>query len=392
MRRIYKLMLLAVCVVVFLGQGSYVVYANSDDEPTRIRNRYRIIFLTNQQGEISIEVEMFEEERTYQLSLIPHIGVAVSQILNLDNINLRQSLSETLSFTTGWIETDSALSNSIRNTILRNGLGELIDESVATNTDISNQNHARTNRLGIWENWEEYEESSWLERVMPTIIWILSALATMGFFGFLIKQIHKRLRTRKKVVFIGGDKASGKTTLIAALHNPDLSQDELLSTVSSAKVSKQRVVRDDENTKLILDLQLVDYPGDHYHVVLDWFIKNNYRLKEFVAVLVVSPNKSNTNRNYFDSSYIVDQMNTIKKLWVAILNSKAITTPQRLILFVNKSDLFDDTAAFQAEFKNHVNTVRDVCKTRNVTFEVIFGSVVRRNGLQKIVEILKKRR
>jgi len=61
-------------------------------------------------------------------------------------------------------------------------------------------------------------------------------------------------------------------------------------------------------------------------------------------------------------------------------------------LFVNKSDLFDDTAAFQAEFKNHVNTVRDVCKTRNVTFEVIFGSVVRRNGLQKIVEILKKRR
>jgi GTPase SAR1 family protein len=134
----------------------------------------------------------------------------------------------------------------------------------------------------------------------------------------------------------------------------------------------------------------VDYPGGNYEIVIDKLANAE---GEKTVILVVSPTKSYEKRNEIDNAYITDQFNTIQKLWTAVLRSTTLVKPKTFILFINKMDLYDDTTIAKKAFSNHISALQDACKKRSIKFETpIYGSVVKRTGLQSIIEILKKRK
>jgi len=200
------------------------------------------------------------------------------------------------------------------------------------------------------------------------------------------------MKIRRKIIFIGGETSSGKTALRLILTNPDISEDELLALTANRtmNVVNDRIIRDDINRRFIIDARLTDPPGGKYEEVINSFLRTEDRNIPSIAIIVLSPTRSPKNRNEIDSSYVTEQFNNVKYLWASTIKSSYSLRPKKFLVFLNKRDLYDDFETVKKEFGNHISILKKTCGEKNIPFEVICGSVVKKNGLQQIINILKE--
>lgn len=105
---------------------------------------------------------------------------------------------------------------------------------------------------------------------------------------------------------------------------------------------------------------------------------------------MLAPTKTN-NTNEIDQEYILDQFNTVSKLWIAVIKSKSTIKIARFIVFVNKCDLFDNRKQELKElFGRHIKLIEAACKEKGIKFEAIVGSSVKRDGISRMEESFLK--
>lgn len=315
---------------------------------------------------------------------------------------------------------DSIKQETVILSLLEKGYAKIVDEGKASDLQIEKQNAAKKDSLGIWNVQDKSvivteqtyqnlvsiirqcfkDTMSILTNIIGIIInicrknklisWILGSILT---FSALLNLVHFCFFKyhRIKVIF-AGDKSSGKTTLMNAIKNPDMSEKDLLKPNPTPMADYRRIIRDSNgNNKRILMAHALDYPGGDYHYILDYFKDNrSSMLSKNYVVLSVAPTASN-DLNIIDYGYVANQYNTIDKLWRAVIKAKPKKKIYKLILFINKNDLFADDDQLKIIFKEHISVLRKACYDADVEFTCIVGSAVKRNGIAKMLEILMNR-
>lgn len=361
-----------------------------------------------------------------------------SDLIDLENLEFfSQDINIHYSFSAETSDIDT-LTVEARKHLLRYGYAKLINLDIASDDEKESQQYAQEMKLGIWEltseepdaeepdaeepdaeepdteelgtdeNGANDVEDSYMIKIKKIIaekwqalcLWfmeekefIISTLVGCGILAFIARKIIRFLRTKKKIIFFGGANSAGKTTMSQYLMNPDASREDLINQEPSLNSTKERIVRDDTNRKLTLKACLLDSPGHELEYVIDELsltLRARIFRKKYVVIIMVAPTKSNKNRNDIDREYINDQLNTISKLWFAVLKAKRIVKPEAVILFINKLDLFDDGKKMVSEFSEHRKQLKKICDESNIKFFDINGSVLDKSGMTKLMQILKK--
>lgn len=316
----------------------------------------------------------------------------------------------------------------VREALLEFGHATLTDESLALDYEIRAQNYAKENKNGIWKNQSPETEGSietasevkkeskikngliWIAyHIIICIKWIASFFKGMwtyvsavlkkiivyvkdnligflqiilsgGFLGFVLKKI----RTKRRTIFIAGATSAGKTELRHILVNPDSPIGTNYNR--TVNVDYKRIFRDFQNEKIFLDIKLIDPPGNDLGVIVDNLIKK--RIFPYIIVLVLAPTRESTGRVQW--GYINEQLNLIQNLWCGLISSKRMKKPLRFILFINKSDIFLNMN-LQYYFREHIDSIKQYCNNNSINFRIITGSVYKRNGINEILEIFKQR-
>lgn len=298
---------------------------------------------------------------------------------------------------------DISNENVVIGSLLENGYAKIIDESIANQELLQKQNQAKENKLGIWAtptlpNAPVHSGKEIIPSILSFIVdfykenwwirWIIAPFISFSFIVSIIVEIYKYFTKTKRIkVLFAGDKASGKTTLMRAWKDPDLSEAELLKSVPTKSFSFERIIRDDMgNKRRTLSASSLDYPGDDNYNILNFLNKSIFKkYQKCYVVLILSPTPQN-NSNTYDEKYILDQYYTVQKLWTAIIKSKPHNKISKFILFINKNDLFINKSDLKQCFAKHSTILKDTCLQAKVDFHLIVGSTIKKDGF----EILKR--
>ena len=320
-------------------------------------------------------------------------------IADFENIQVYPSIANNYNFIIS--KDDLSDDNVVICSLLEKGFAKIIDESVATKEQLQKQEQAKKNKLGIWGESSNTQPSvnsnkgfvysiiSFLSDIYNHnwwIRWIVAPFISFSFILSIIWELYRYFAKFKRIkLLFAGDKASGKTTLMRAWKDPDLSEAELLKSVPTKSFSFERIIRDDMGKKRrTLSATSLDYPGDDNQNILNFFSKSavrNFR-KRFV-VLILSPTPRNNDSTY-DENYISDQYYTTLKLWSAVIKAKPQNKISKFILFINKSDLFADKTDLKDRFAKHSNVLEKACAQANVDFHVIVGSTIKKDGFEEL--------
>lgn len=373
---------------------------------------YFVKYRSDSEGEIDIEIGAYE------------IWDTEHEEWDLDNLIILPGFSCTI-----WNIGESYQNEDARRHLLYYGYAKLEDESIATEWELEAQEHAKQNFEGIWEENKSDEEGTLTDEsemqtegssseesaeaetgeekaegfglkvraVLRAIVswvaknyqWVLS----LGVISALGGAFLKRFRTRKRRIILGGWKGCGKTTLKLLLMNPDASIEELKSQSPTLKPDIQRIVRDDNNNKLVLEAEVLDPPGMELQYIVNALVKSgkNGRRKS-VVVLMLSPTAAVDARQRIDYDHIKEQLVTLEKLWKPILLSEVAIKLQAVVLFINKSDLFaDDPEKLSELFTEHTKLIKTACESKGIRFKTICGSVINKAGITELLNTVKER-
>lgn len=346
--------------------------------------------------------------------------------MNLDNLEIMPlDVRIHYSFSTEDLDLQS-LTNEVRKFLLQQGYARLVDSEIASKSELNYQQQAQKQKLGIWNSADtapeptstptpaptgedgndssEAEEKAvpeWLKAIVDFLVsnglTILSILGGCGFLSFIVSVIIKKVRTRKKMIYLGGGNAAGKSTLLLYLLNPDASNADLLRQSPTLTLKKERIIRDDTNSnkKFTIQAALLDPPGHELEHAIDqlmltWWKKRTK--KNTIIIIVVALTKKNKLRNDIDQAYIDDQLQNISKFWSALLKAQKTITPESVVMFINKLDLYDDTSKIDGLFDRHKKVLENICKEARIPFYCISGSVLDKSGMTELMQIIKKRR
>lgn len=374
--------------------------------------KYFIQYYCDSAGVVDIRIGSYEIEQLEQpewdfdnLIFLPSYA---GTIWNIDNIEAYES-------------------ENIRYDLLYYGYAKLADESIAPEQELEAEEHAKQNYLGIWNKDENDgegtpvsesepqtevslpeesagtdtgEETEGLYQKMRGVLhaigtwfganyqWVLS----LGIVPVVLTAFQKRFRTRKRKIFLGGWKGSGKTTFKLLLMNPDASLEELMKQSPTLAVDRQRVIRDESNNKIVLDAEVIDPPGMELQHVLNALVKTGKnRRKKSVVVLMLSPTAGKDAGQKIDRRYIEEQRATLEKLWVPVLLSDVVIKLHAVVLFINKSDLFENEQEALLElFAEHTRLIKSACAGKGIRFERISGSIVHKVGITQLLNIIRE--
>ena len=194
------------------------------------------------------------------------------------------------------------------------------------------------------------------------------------------------IKNKRVLLFFGGEKGAGKTTLRKAIMEPDTPEEELKGTVPTRADSSVRYIRDDVERKIILVSKLVDVPGDDKHHVINYLTSKKHKaFRKSFLIIVVAPTMENERCSVtYDQEYIDQQLSVIKSLWIAVIKAKA-TRVNEVILFINKSDLCRSTSELEDFFSPHATLLRKACNESGARFTCVVGSSVKRIGVKRVL-------
>ena len=272
---------------------------------------------------------------------------------------------------------------AIRIFLLENGLAKLSDLGIAEDDEIEAQDKAKKNNNGLWREGTDANKRS-LHSIFNTIYvaldhYIIIALVRIimfigigGLFFRLYKWICKLIRSinRVDVVLMGGI-ASGKTTIIRRLKNPNMSAEKLQAMVTSTKsreVSRVEMVRSGGKS---IHLHCIDNPGNDISAMLDETRK--FKLtgsSKNVVVFIISFGADNK----IDNEYINQQMMRASIMMQIIKKSKALSKNTPVVVFFNKCDLIHDDRA-QGYFRDGTyDKVKSVFSDWSEDLKVIYDN------------------
>lgn len=368
------------------GSDYYVIYENDSDDNIAIEIGKQETLINEAYGEIDLDNLAF-----FPMQIRTHFSFHVNDADTLDN--------------------------EVKRKLLYYGYAQIIDETIATAEELNAQEHAVSNHLGGWkENVNNQEEgddtgkdlgeiskkdgfkefaaailgifSKVVNYCIQNYQFIISVILGCGILG----MIYKRIRTRKKSIFLGGANGCGKTTLKILLSDPDadVSVDGLLKQSPTLKLSSERIIRDDKNRRLTLEADILDPPGHElYHVIDKLSRLHKAWWRKYVVIIILAPTKANRG-NLIDNEYIEQQYQTLKNLWVPVLYARSIVKLETVVLFLNKGDLLDDVDELNRLFYKHINLMKQVSVETKKHVEVINGSIISRVGITELVKVLKK--
>ena len=196
--------------IIILCSALVIALATTDDAD----GDYKIIYYLDSKGEIIYKVR-------YQKDLDNHY-------LNLTNLDLHIDLiSDSTEYTLQFTSEDSMVSE-IRANLLRRGFATIISSNLAPSEEIDAEKYAKSHSLGIWgennqlstDNSDSKQDVSeilitlrnfvlrvWENKVVK---WVMGSVLSFTAIVSYIKYIHKR---RRVLLFFGGEKGAGKTTL-----------------------------------------------------------------------------------------------------------------------------------------------------------------------------------
>ena len=295
------------------------------------------------------------------------------------------------------------------NFLLENGYARIVDESKSTDQEIKSQQKAQDNKCGVWSGNEEpvgsgyIPEKGILKKIYEFTIntynnnwwirWIIAPVISFSFVVSVIFKVYKFIvKSRKIKILFAGDKSAGKTTLKIAYMEPYRSEAYLLDNNPTRTIINKKISRDDNDKKITVYADSIDYPGDDYYVVLNTLNKKNgfNAFKKTYVILVLSPTRTN-NKEELDEEYILDQFNTVSKLWAAVIKSNSTTKITKFVTFVNKCDLFSNKEDLEKVFSRHIKVLNDTCAEKGIAYETIIGSSVKRDGIYRLEKIFLKR-
>lgn len=366
------------------GSDYYVIYENDSDDNIAIEIGKQETLINEAYGEIDLDNLAF-----FPMQIRTHFSFHVDDADTLDN--------------------------EVKRKLLYYGYAQIIDETVATAEELEAQEHAVSNRLGGWKetvnNQEEgydpgkdlgeiskkdgFKELAGAISVMFSRIadyckhnyqFIISVILSCGIGG----MIYKRIKTRKKTIFLGGANGCGKTTLKILISHPDVSVDDLLKQSPTLKLNSERVIRDDKNRRLTLKADVLDPPGHELHHVIDKLSRlHKAWWRKYVVIIILAPTKANRG-DLIDNEYIEQQYQTLKNLWVPVLYAKSIVKLETVVLFLNKGDLLDDVDELNRLFDKHISLVEKVSEETKNHVEIINGSIISKAGVTELMNVLKK--
>lgn len=281
--------------------------------------------------------------------------------------------------------------------LLKNGHASIIDTAIATNDELKAQNYAIKKKNGIWgtdefiegetikeplfkriTNWCIYMSKKWWVKFLILPLFSITSIISLAIYIY-----KKVIMTKRIVLFFVGDISSGKTTLKTLFMNPDSSEQDLLEQTPTRGRAENRFLRDSQNRRITITGSVLDIPGGEYHQILDELHKNiSNNIKNYYIIYMLAPTPLN-NSNELDNNYIDDQLMTIKKLWSAVLQSTAIKHPKKIIIFINKVDLFNKSN-LKKKFNDHIKLLKKYAHHSTDT-EVIIGSSTQRIGFSKML-------
>ncbi len=385
-----KTVFLIFVAIIILYSASVIALAATYDVAD---GDYKIIYYLGSQGDITYRV-------AYQKYFDNHY-------LDLTNLKLYKNvISSSLAYTLQFTSEDTMVSK-IRADLLKNGFATIISSDLATSEEIDAEEYAKSHLLGIWKKDEESstensDSKQDISEILITLrdfflrIWenkIAKWVAASVFsFTAIVTYIKNYIKRRKVLLFFGGEKGAGKTTLKKAIMNPDTHEDELKKQVPTRIDSKERWIRDDAQRKIMIVSDMIDIPGDDKYHAINYLSSRKYKaFRKSILVIVVAPTMTYVRQSsLFDQTYISEQRSAILNLWSAIIRAKS-TKVREVILFINKADLCDDTNELEDVFKQHRQLLEKACGESGIRFICVVGSSVTRRGFQTILDEIKRR-
>lgn len=399
-----KMFIILAILIIYLFSGT-IAHAEDAD-------RFYLIFRND--GSNHVTLELGTQKVLYDDAL---------DSVKLDNLEIMPlDVGMHYSFSSESSDLQSLITEA-RKYLLSYGYARLVNTEIASESELNYQQQAQNQKLGIWASFDmppvppsepsptpavsggdgsEAEAETvpeWVKAIGAFFTShgrkILSFLAGCGFLSFVAGAIIRWIRTRRKKIYLGGCNAAGKTTLRKSLLNPDVSYADLLRQSPTLALETKRIIRDDTNRKITLKAILLDPPGHELEHAMDqlaltWW-KRLFRQRNII-IIVVAPTKGYKVRNEIDQAYIEDQWQSIQKFWRALIKSHKTITPEAVVMFINKLDLYDEESEVNALFDRHKGCLQEVCRGLRVPFYCISGSIPDKSGMTELKEIIIQRR
>ena len=377
---------MALVLLCFASLMVLATTANDED------GEYVIVYHIDSQGDIAYKLR-------YQKDSDEHF-------LDLANLELHtNTISDSILYNIQ-LTSEVSMESDVRSALLKNGFATIISPDLAPSKELEAEEYAKSRSLGIWrspekshtENSENKQSASEKINELREFVfrmwenkWVKWVMASLLSFTAIIGYINYYIKRRKVMLFFGGEKGAGKTTLKKALMNPDSHEDELKNQVPTKFDSKERWVRDDAQRKIVIVSSMIDIPGDDKHHAINYLSSRIHKaFRKSILVIVVAPTMANTSQSKtLDYGYINEQKSAITNLWIAIVKAQK-TKVSEVILFINKVDLCDaDT--LETQFAPHRKLLEDACGVSGIRFKCVVGSSVTRRGFQTILDEIKRR-
>ena len=179
-----------------------------------------------------------------------------------------------------------------------------------------------------------------------------------------------------RVIYLGGCKGSGKTTLQKKLENRNIPIYKLrdLPSTEVAKNVRWRF------------FSLIDAPENDFLSAMR-FLKSLIIKKYKILVIVLSPSRFN-NKGTIDDNYVQEQLHSVRHFWVPLISR--YPRCQKIIVYINKEDLFPKKLSFKGKqdvFKEHIELI-DENKGKRCELNVLVGSSLDDN-MKELWEAIK---
>jgi hypothetical protein len=183
-----------------------------------------------------------------------------------------------------------------------------------------------------------------------------------GVLSFTIRWIYRRFWVRRRVIVsVIGLKGSGKSSVLARIKNPNLTEEAIVKMSPTVAAETFDVRKPIPIGRYEVYARLHDNPGESWGAFFQSLSKKG-RFGTNIALLVLAPTDEldATVENWRKEKYIVEQVGLAKGLIGGSLEAIGIHRPDLVIIYLNKFDLISQHNSEDSSSRQKVSEFREV--------------------------------